>query len=94
MKNNGNKVSTGEFIARVPVEGTKTKDITGGLPRVADLFEARKPDGSQSGYTANYTRVTLQENPNQDHSNLILPVQITQLGDGMVYGVPQYHLRS
>ena len=47
MKNNGNKVSTGEFIARVPVEGTKTKDITGGLPRVADLFEARKPkDGS------------------------------------------------
>ena len=58
------------------------------------LFEARKPDGSQSGYTANYTRVTLQENPEQDHSNLILPVQITQLGDGMVYGVPQYHLRS
>ena len=47
MKNNGNKVSTGEFIARVPVEGTKTKDITGGLPRVADLFEARKPkDGT------------------------------------------------
>ena len=47
MKNNSNKVSVGEFIARVPVEGTKTKDITGGLPRVADLFEARKPkDGA------------------------------------------------
>ena len=47
MKNNTNKVSVGEFIARVPVEGTKTKDITGGLPRVADLFEARKPkDGA------------------------------------------------
>tara|TARA_B100001057_G_scaffold62453_1_gene55926 strand:+ start:7157 stop:11275 length:4119 start_codon:yes stop_codon:yes gene_type:complete len=47
MKNNGNKVAVGEFIARVPVEGTKTKDITGGLPRVADLFEARKPkDGA------------------------------------------------
>ena len=47
MKNNSNKVSKGEFIARVPVEGTKTKDITGGLPRVADLFEARKPkDGA------------------------------------------------
>ena len=42
MKNNTNKVSVGEFIARVPVEGTKTKDITGGLPRVADLFEAKK----------------------------------------------------
>ena len=47
MKNNNNKVTVGEFIARVPVEGTKTKDITGGLPRVADLFEARKPkDGA------------------------------------------------
>ncbi len=47
MKNNSNKVAVGEFIARVPVEGTKTKDITGGLPRVADLFEARKPkDGA------------------------------------------------
>tara|TARA_B100000927_G_scaffold291650_1_gene295185 strand:+ start:7089 stop:11207 length:4119 start_codon:yes stop_codon:yes gene_type:complete len=47
MKNNTNKVAVGEFIARVPVEGTKTKDITGGLPRVADLFEARKPkDGA------------------------------------------------
>ena len=47
MKNNGNKVTKGEFLARVPVEGTKTKDITGGLPRVADLFEARKPkDGA------------------------------------------------
>ena len=43
MKNNNNKVSKGEFIARVPVEGTKTKDITGGLPRVAELFEARRP---------------------------------------------------
>ena len=30
MKNNTNKVAAGEFIARVPVEGTKTKDITGG----------------------------------------------------------------
>ena len=34
MKNNGNKVTKGEFLARVPVEGTKTKDITGGLPRL------------------------------------------------------------
>jgi DNA-directed RNA polymerase subunit beta' len=39
----GKKVSVGDFIARVPLEGSKTKDITGGLPRVADLFEARKP---------------------------------------------------
>ncbi len=33
----------GDVIARIPQEGSKTRDITGGLPRVADLFEARKP---------------------------------------------------
>ena len=35
-------VPVGEVIARIPLEGSKTKDITGGLPRVAELFEARK----------------------------------------------------
>ncbi len=33
----------GDVIARIPQETTKTRDITGGLPRVADLFEARRP---------------------------------------------------
>ncbi len=37
------EITPGEVIARVPRETTKTKDITGGLPRVAELFEARKP---------------------------------------------------
>ena len=37
------KVKEGDFIARVPKESSKTKDITGGLPRVAELFEARIP---------------------------------------------------
>ena len=40
------KIYAGEVIARIPLEGSKTKDITGGLPRVADLFEARKPKDS------------------------------------------------
>ncbi|KRO35047.1 MAG: DNA-directed RNA polymerase subunit beta' [SAR86 cluster bacterium BACL1 MAG-120828-bin5] len=40
---NGKKLYAGEVLARIPLEGSKTKDITGGLPRVADLFEARKP---------------------------------------------------
>ncbi|BCD96127.1 DNA-directed RNA polymerase subunit beta' [Marinagarivorans cellulosilyticus] len=40
---NGDMVSIGDVIARIPQEGSKTRDITGGLPRVADLFEARKP---------------------------------------------------
>jgi DNA-directed RNA polymerase subunit beta' len=39
----GDEVSAGDVIARVPKETTKMKDITGGLPRVAELFEARKP---------------------------------------------------
>jgi len=39
----GAKVNIGDVIARIPQEGSKTGDITGGLPRVADLFEARKP---------------------------------------------------
>ncbi|HSD69613.1 MAG TPA: DNA-directed RNA polymerase subunit beta', partial [Woeseiaceae bacterium] len=41
--NDGAKVSVGDIIARIPQESSKTRDITGGLPRVADLFEARKP---------------------------------------------------
>ena len=39
----GDTVKAGDMIAKIPRETTKTKDITGGLPRVAELFEARKP---------------------------------------------------
>ncbi|WP_370155301.1 DNA-directed RNA polymerase subunit beta' [Ferrovibrio sp.] len=39
----GAQVHAGDVLARIPVEGTKTRDITGGLPRVAELFEARRP---------------------------------------------------
>ena len=39
----GDKVRAGDILAKIPRETTKTKDITGGLPRVAELFEARKP---------------------------------------------------
>jgi DNA-directed RNA polymerase subunit beta' len=41
--NDGDRLEAGDIIARIPQEGSKTRDITGGLPRVADLFEARKP---------------------------------------------------
>ena len=40
---NGAKVGIGDVLARIPQEVSKTRDITGGLPRVAELFEARKP---------------------------------------------------
>ncbi len=39
----GAQLGVGDIIAKIPQEGSKTRDITGGLPRVADLFEARKP---------------------------------------------------
>ncbi|MCQ8184337.1 DNA-directed RNA polymerase subunit beta' [Parvularcula maris] len=39
----GDKVGPGDVLARIPTEGAKTRDITGGLPRVAELFEARRP---------------------------------------------------
>ena len=41
--NDGKEINIGDVIARIPQESSKTRDITGGLPRVADLFEARKP---------------------------------------------------
>jgi DNA-directed RNA polymerase subunit beta' len=40
---NGSNVQAGDVLARIPRESSKTRDITGGLPRVAELFEARKP---------------------------------------------------
>jgi len=43
LVNEGDEVKAGDVIAKIPRETTKTKDITGGLPRVAELFEARKP---------------------------------------------------
>ncbi|WP_339652265.1 DNA-directed RNA polymerase subunit beta' [Halopseudomonas pelagia] len=42
----GAKVNVGDVVARIPQETSKTRDITGGLPRVADLFEARRPKES------------------------------------------------
>ena len=39
----GQEIKAGDVVARIPREGAQTKDITGGLPRVAELFEARRP---------------------------------------------------
>ncbi len=46
MVNDGDKVFAGDVLVKIPRATTKTKDITGGLPRVAELFEARKPKES------------------------------------------------
>ncbi|MBR0568060.1 DNA-directed RNA polymerase subunit beta' [Azoarcus sp. L1K30] len=49
----GQQVSVGDVLARIPQESAKTRDITGGLPRVAELFEARSP--KDAGLLAEYT---------------------------------------
>src|SRR5262249_46952917 len=46
MVEDGDSVYAGQVLAKIPRETTKTKDITGGLPRVVELFEARKPRDS------------------------------------------------
>jgi DNA-directed RNA polymerase subunit beta' len=43
MVQDGDRCTPGDVLAKIPRETTKTKDITGGLPRVVELFEARKP---------------------------------------------------
>ena len=48
MVTDGDDVEPGDIIAKIPRETTKTKDITGGLPRVVELFEARRPRRQRS----------------------------------------------
>jgi DNA-directed RNA polymerase subunit beta' len=78
----GAKVKVGDVIARIPQEGSKTRDITGGLPRVADLFEARRPKDAAllaeiSGVvsfgkeTKGKRRLILTGNNNEAHEELI-----------------------
>ena len=78
----GAKVSVGDVIARIPQESSKTRDITGGLPRVADLFEARKPKdpailAEHSGTvsfgkeTKGKRRLVITDETGEKHENLI-----------------------
>jgi DNA-directed RNA polymerase subunit beta' len=78
----GAKVSVGDVIARIPQESSKTRDITGGLPRVADLFEARKPKDAailaeHSGTvsfgkeTKGKRRLVITDDKGEKHENLI-----------------------
>ncbi|NIP19494.1 MAG: DNA-directed RNA polymerase subunit beta', partial [Xanthomonadales bacterium] len=78
----GAEVSVGDVIARIPQESSKTRDITGGLPRVADLFEARKPKepailAEISGTvsfgkdTKGKQRVVITDNDGDTHEELI-----------------------
>jgi DNA-directed RNA polymerase subunit beta' len=74
----GQEVVAGEIVARIPREGSKTKDITGGLPRVAELFEARRPKDHAiiaeiDGYVRygkdykNKRRIAIESSEDPDH---------------------------
>ena len=74
----GQEVVAGEIVARIPREGSKTKDITGGLPRVAELFEARRPKDHAiiaeiDGYVRfgkdykNKRRIAIESSEDADH---------------------------
>ncbi|MEO5625635.1 MAG: DNA-directed RNA polymerase subunit beta', partial [Dokdonella sp.] len=79
---NGVEVGIGDVVARIPQETSKTRDITGGLPRVADLFEARKPKepailAERSGVisfgkdTKGKQRLIIRDSDGNEHEELI-----------------------
>ncbi|MEH6507804.1 MAG: DNA-directed RNA polymerase subunit beta' [Sulfitobacter litoralis] len=72
------EIAAGDIVARIPREGAKTKDITGGLPRVAELFEARRPKDHAiiaeiDGYVRygkdykNKRRISIESSEDPDH---------------------------
>jgi DNA-directed RNA polymerase subunit beta' len=81
-QNDGDMIGVGDVLARIPQESSKTRDITGGLPRVADLFEARKPKefailAEHSGTvsfgkeTKGKRRLVITDEEGEAHENLI-----------------------
>ncbi len=84
MVNEGDAVGAGTVLAKIPRETTKTKDITGGLPRVAELFEVRKPKE-----TAIITEidgvVSFGKNTKGKRKMIVTP----EVGDAVTYFVPR-----
>jgi DNA-directed RNA polymerase subunit beta' len=89
----GSKINAGDVIARIPLESSKTSDITGGLPRVADLFEARKPKDAailakHSGITSfgketkGKVRLQITDEDGETHEELILKTRTLNIFEG------------
>jgi DNA-directed RNA polymerase subunit beta' len=77
----GAHIEIGDVIARIPQESSKTRDITGGLPRVADLFEARKP--KDSGVLAEISgTVSFGKETKGKRRLMITPTDTSELKDG------------
>ena len=89
----GAKINAGDVIARIPVESSKTSDITGGLPRVADLFEARKPKSaailakhsgviSEGKPTKSKVRLVITDDKGETHEELIPKIRTLNIFEG------------
>jgi len=89
----GQKVGVGDVLARIPQESSKTRDITGGLPRVAELFEARKPKDAAimaraSGVisfgkeTKGKQRLVITDQNGESHETLILKGRTINVFEG------------
>ena len=94
----GSKVNAGDVIARIPQESSKTRDITGGLPRVAELFEARSP--KDAGILAEVTgavsfgketkgkqRLVITDSSGKSHEFLILKDKHVLVHEGQMVNV-------
>ncbi|MFQ3227192.1 MAG: DNA-directed RNA polymerase subunit beta' [Porticoccaceae bacterium] len=89
----GQKVGVGDVLARIPQESSKTRDITGGLPRVAELFEARKPKdaaimATKGGVisfgkeTKGKQRLVITDSSGESHETLILKGRTINVFEG------------
>jgi DNA-directed RNA polymerase subunit beta' len=84
----GQKVNAGDVMARIPREGSKTRDITGGLPRVAELFEARKPK-DHAIIAEMEGRVEFGKDYKNKRRILVIPTTDDGDGEPMEYLVPK-----
>jgi DNA-directed RNA polymerase subunit beta' len=84
MVNEGDAVGAGTVLAKIPRETTKTKDITGGLPRVAELFEVRKPKETAI-ITEIDGMVSFGKNTKGKRKMIVTP----DVGDAVTYFVPR-----
>ena len=84
MVNEGDAVGPGAVLAKIPRETTKTKDITGGLPRVAELFEVRKPKETAI-ITEIDGEVSFGKNTKGKRKMIVTP----DVGDAVTYLVPR-----
>ena len=85
---NGAHVKAGDVLARMPRESSKTRDITGGLPRVAELFEARKPKDFAI-ISESEGRVEFGKDYKNKRRIVVVPTPDNEAGDPVEYLIPK-----